>query len=128
MQDREEDRARVVESRIDAGPRVVTLVGPHDVDSAPEVRRALARGLTDGQGLIVDLTPAHLVDSVVLGQIIAAHKQGRDGGTAVAIVAGERTPPVIRNLLRISGVDRTIGIFPALGDAVRELGDDHRGA
>lgn len=115
------DDARVLETRTDAGLCVVALEGSHDVDSAPEVQRALRRGLAGGHGLIVDLSPAHLVDSVVLGHIIAAHRRGRDGGTPVAIVAAEGTPPVVRNLLRISGIASTIDVFPALGEAVHQL-------
>jgi anti-sigma B factor antagonist len=116
-----EDSARVVESRTGAGLCVVALEGWHDVDSAPRVRQALVRGLADGRGLIIDVSPAYLLDSVVLGHIIAAHQRGRAGGTPVAIVAGERTPPVVRNLLGISGIGRTIDVYPALRVAVRRL-------
>lgn len=115
------DDARVLESRTDTGVCVVALEGSHDVDSAPEVQRALRRGLAGGHGLIIDLSPAHLVDSVVLGHIIAAHRRGRDGGTPVAIVAAEGTPPVVRNLLRLSGIASTVDVFPELAEAVHRL-------
>jgi anti-anti-sigma factor len=115
------DDARVLESRTDTGVCVVALEGSHDVDSAPEVQRALRRGLAGGHGLIIDLSPAHLVDSVVLGHIIAAHRRGRDGGTPVAIVAAEGTPPVVRNLLRLSGIANTVDVFPELAEAVHRL-------
>ncbi len=120
------DNARVLETRTDTGVCVVALEGSHDVDSAPEVQRALRRGLAGGHGLIVDLSPAHLVDSVVLGHIIAAHRRGRDGGTAVAIVAAEGTPPVVRNLLRLSGIASTVDVFPELAEAVHQLVADAR--
>jgi len=113
--------ARVLESCTDAGLCVVALEGSHDVDSAPEVQRALRRGLAGGHGLIVDLSPAHLVDSVVLGHIIGAHRRGRDGGTPVAIVAAEGTPPVVRNLLRLSGIASTVDVFPTLAEADQQL-------
>jgi anti-anti-sigma regulatory factor len=131
MDQHQEGAARVVESRVAGDVSVVELVGCHDVDSATHVQLALSRGLEAGGGLIVDLSQSHLVDSVVLGHIITAHQRGCERGTPVGIVTDERTPPVVSNLLRISGVGRTIGVYPAVREARRALvggGELRRGA
>ena len=83
---------------------VVSLIGYHDLDVVEHVRRALSLAVDDGRPLVIDLSETDMLDSIVLGSIITGHARCANRGVAAVIVADERTRPVVRNLLRVSGI------------------------
>jgi len=69
---------RIVVRRVrDVPARVVELSGEHDVSTAAELERALARAIATGDAVVVDLRRATFADSAILGAIIRANKDAR---------------------------------------------------
>jgi anti-anti-sigma factor len=100
---------------------VVSLIGYHDLDSVEHVRRPLSQAVDDGRPLVIDVSETDMLDSIVLGSIITAHARCANRGVAAVIVADERTRPVVRNLLRVSGISANIDVYPNLSDATESL-------
>lgn len=101
---------------------VVALVGAHDIQSADHVRAVLSRLIDERSALVIDLSRAHLIDSTVLGLIITAHERGLHRAKPVVIVTDPETPPVVRNLLRLTGTTRVIDIYPTTAQALATVG------
>ena len=58
---------------------MVAFGGTHEIESADRVRDAFSRLLDEHSALVIDLSRAHLIDSIVLGLIITAHERGSIG-------------------------------------------------
>ncbi|MET9892855.1 STAS domain-containing protein [Streptomyces sp. NPDC006465] len=80
---------------------LITLAGEIDLESAPLVRAALARCLSDGIRIIdVDLTPVTFCDCSGLNSFLyAAQKTTEAGG----ILLLHNPPPVLRRILDLTG-------------------------
>jgi len=109
----------------EAGPAVVVrLLGTHDIDTADRIRVALSAAVESRRPLVVDLSDAVLIDSVVLGLIITAHSRSERRGGAVILVVGPDTAPTVRNLMRVSRISTHIDTYPSQDAALRRLGID----
>lgn len=75
---------------------VVSLIGEHDISTAPEVRRALAE-VTGVAVIVVDLGPTTFLDSTILGVLMSTLKQVRvRGGRLCAVNAAGPVAKVLR--------------------------------
>jgi anti-sigma B factor antagonist len=101
--------------RTDAGISVVTISGEHDLNTAPELRRQLDELISNGEPVVVDLTPASFVDSTILGVILDGRRQSQEGGNGFEVAHAEGTEAVGR-VLEITGLRSEL---PVHGD--REL-------
>lgn len=97
--------------------RVVQAGGEIDLLTAPALADHLAAALADNTPLIVvvDLQQVDFMSAAGLGVLVAAHWQARQQHTALRIVA--TTYPVCR-VLSVTGLDRTLAIYPALQPAL----------
>jgi anti-anti-sigma factor len=109
----------------EAGPAVVVrLLGTHDIDSADRLRVAFSAAVEARRPLVIDLSRATLIDSIVLGLIITAHSRSERRGGAVILVVAADTAPTVRNLLRVSRIASHIDTYPSQDAALRRLGVD----
>lgn len=90
------------------GTAVITIDGPLDVYSAPDVRATLIDLINEGRyRQVVDLRRVDLLDSTGLGVIVGALKRARARGGNLALVVDLDSRP--GNVLRITGVLKAIG-------------------
>jgi anti-anti-sigma factor len=109
----------------EAGPAVVVrLLGIHDIDSADRIQVAFSAAVESRRPLVIDLSGALLIDSIVLGLIITAHSRSERRGGAVILVVDPDTAPTVRNLLRVSRITSHIDSYPSQDAALRRLGVD----
>ncbi|WP_153396642.1 STAS domain-containing protein [Ornithinicoccus halotolerans] len=89
-----------VEILVDSPGREVTLRGPLQVRTVPDVRAALHRALLGGQGdLVLHLAEAEVADATGLGMLVGLHHRARRLGRRLVIAeATER----LERLLRIT--------------------------
>ncbi|TFV32020.1 anti-sigma factor antagonist [Streptomyces sp. T1317-0309] len=99
---------------------LITLAGEIDLESAPLVRTALARCLSDGMCTVdVDLTPVTFCDCSGLNAFLyAAHKAAEAGGT----LRLHHPPPTLGLILDLTGSGFLL-LGPPPGHPAPPLGD-----
>jgi anti-sigma B factor antagonist len=104
--------------REDAGSLpVVTVHGELDLETAPELRRALIEAIDDhpGSPLVVDLEGVDFIDSAGLGVLVGGLKRARDRGGDVLLVA---TGQNVVRVLELTGLTRAFEIHPSRAAAL----------
>lgn len=100
-----------------SGPTaIVRLVGSADMNVTDQLRDQLV-GLVDAghHMLVLELSGLKFINSMGLGAIIAAHLRCRHCKTEIRLVSPQ---PPIRDLLRITRLDRLFPIFDSLDAAL----------
>jgi len=97
--------------------RVVTVHGELDLETAPELRRALIETIDEhpGRPLVVDLEGVDFIDSAGLGVLVGGLKRARDRQGDVQLVATGQN--VIR-VLELTGLTRAFAIHPSRAAAL----------
>ncbi len=96
----------------------VTLEGPLDVRTAPDLRLALHQVISDGAGdLYLHLGDVEIGDSTGLGVLVEAHRRARREGRR--LVLASITPRTDR-LLRVSRLNRVLHLDPTWVDSTVE--------
>ncbi len=107
---------RLTVAELDPGILVVTAHGELDVWSATMLDEELDRTRQRGSGsLIVDLTSAPLIDSVVLGVLVRHAKQLRAAGRELVLVTDD--PRTVR-VIDITGLGHLFRVTRSLADAL----------
>jgi anti-anti-sigma factor len=114
-------RPQLAVYRHDRGKRaLITLAGEIDLESAPLVRTALARCLSDGIRTIdIDLTPVTFCDCTGLNVFLHAAQQTTEAGGTLRL---HHPPPTLVLILELTGsglllLDDPLGhLSPPLGD------------
>ncbi|MFD5633296.1 STAS domain-containing protein [Streptomyces sp. NPDC127077] len=100
---------------------LITLAGEIDLESAPLVRAALARCLSDGIRIIdVDLTPVTFCDCSGLNSFLYAAQRTTGAG---GILLLHNPPPTLGRILDLTGSGLRVLRLP-LGQVPPSLGDD----
>ncbi|GGR76212.1 hypothetical protein GCM10010169_20430 [Micromonospora fulviviridis] len=86
-----------------------------EVDHADPVRRALAEAVTVGDRVLVDLTEVEVIDSAGLGLLVRAHRETRQDGRRLCLVAPSRFVRTVLHTMRLDGV------FPVFDSRTRAL-------
>lgn len=91
-----------------------------ELNNAQDVKRfvyeqAFGKGF---KYVILDFSQTHYIDSTGIGVIVALHKQALANAGAVAFVNMDQN---IKNLLKMTALDRVLNIFDTLEEAVRFL-------
>jgi len=91
-----------------------------ELNNAQDVKRfvydqAFGKGF---KYVILDFSQTHYIDSTGIDVIVALHKQALANAGAVAFVNMDQN---IKNLLKITALDRVLNIFDTLEEAVRFL-------
>jgi anti-sigma B factor antagonist len=89
--------------RTDTGLALLTIIGEHDLSTAPDLRRRFEELLGNGEPIIVDLSPATFVDSSILGVILDARRRAEEEGLGFAVSHSNGADPVGR-ILDITGL------------------------
>lgn len=105
---------------------VLELVGEFDLSGAPAFREAVeAAHRDDTAGLVVDLSRVSFMDSSGLGALLGCYRRMQAEGRGFALAAPSHQ---LGEILGLSGLDRTIEVFPSVEDALearpREGGAD----
>jgi anti-sigma B factor antagonist len=104
-----------IEEEVTDKIRVVALHGALDMESAESLQGRLAGGAADpSRALVVDLTDCDFIDSVGLSALLQGAKPLQNGESNVAFVA---PGGLVRRLLELTAVDRTIPVFDTREDA-----------
>jgi anti-sigma B factor antagonist len=85
----------------------------------PEVRRSLQDALDGGvRAVVLDLADVPFIDSGALGMMVWLHKQLRQRGGRVCVVAAQ---PSVRDLFERTSVHRLIAIYDRVELAEADL-------
>jgi anti-sigma B factor antagonist len=98
--------------RIDAGLALLTITGEHDLSTAPELRRRLEDVLSEGTGVVVDLSRATFIDSSILGVILDAKRRAAEAKVGYAVVHTNGADPVDR-VLEVTGLRAELPVHTA---------------
>ena len=99
MTERQERLARV-DLATAGGTTVVSVIGEHDLSTAPQLRQELVE--LDSQRLVVlDFAQCTFIDSTVLGVLASASRRlAQRGGRLI----GTQAKGIVRNALRVTGM------------------------
>lgn len=98
--------------RIDAGLALLTITGEHDLSTAPELRRRLEEVLSEGTGVVVDLSRATFIDSSILGVILDAKRRAAEAKVGYAVLHTNGADPVDR-VLEVTGLREELPVYAA---------------
>jgi anti-sigma B factor antagonist len=90
-------------TRTDEGLSVLTIIGEHDLSTAPAIKSRLDDLLGDCAGIVVDLSPATFIDSSILGAILDGKRRAADSGIGFAVVHSKGANAVGR-VLDVTGL------------------------
>jgi anti-sigma B factor antagonist len=109
----------LVAARPGRGCTVVEVRGDLDMVTSPQLRDNL-QGLIDAgdRQVVVDLAGVGFMDSSALGVLTTIFKTLRGLGGRLCLAAVQ---PVVRSVLRITTVDRAIGVYDSVEAAEADL-------
>lgn len=106
---------------LEGGIRAVTVRGELDMNTAPELERALDDALADeGASIMLDLSECEFIDSTGIALIVRAwQKLEGDGGRGKLVLCCINHQ--VRRLLKITGVESSISMHQGRDAAINEL-------
>jgi anti-anti-sigma factor len=108
------DSGQLSTRRMSDGTMMVELRGELDLASTTALHDQLSADVIAMRppGVVVDLGLVTFMDSTVLGALISVRRNARDVGAWLRVV---NPSPFVARLLRITGVDQTLGYQPGAG-------------
>jgi len=103
-----------------AGVQVVSVDGELDLHTCSQLEEALES--TQSARVVLDLTDAPFIDSTALGLIVDMSKRMARQDRKLLVVAGN---PTVARVLQLTGLDRALGVRPALSEALEAALDGH---
>lgn len=101
------------------GCTVVQVAGDLDMATSSQLRESLQPLIDAGdRQLVVDLGGVGFLDSVALGTLVSIYKALDDVDGRLSLAAPQ---PVARRVLRITSVDRAIGVYESVEAAEADL-------
>lgn len=101
------------------GVPVIKPIGDVDILTADTLRDAILKQLEGGSiRVVIDLMEVGFLDSTGLMVLIQALSRTRKAGGGVALV--DKTQP-LRPVIRVTGLNKTFGIYSNPNDAVKSL-------
>jgi anti-sigma B factor antagonist len=97
---------------------LVALVGEHDAYSARRLENELTVLLDEARNIVIDLRDTEFIDSVTLSVLLAARRQAEESGLGFTLVLPGRTYTQVHQLLDLTGLSATFGIFGTLEEAL----------
>jgi anti-anti-sigma factor len=98
------------------GHTVLTVAGELDIATTAVLRDRITAVLSDGtKPVIIDLSHVEFCDASGLSLLIALRRRADLRGRTVAL-AGPR--PMVRKLLRVTGLDRSFAVHATVSDAL----------
>jgi anti-sigma B factor antagonist len=104
-----------VMARPGRGCVVMQLAGVVDLATVPTVQDRLQEALDGGaQAVVMDFTQVRLIDSTGLGLLAWLHQVLEQRGGRVAVAGA---PPIVRQALEITSVDRLVALYDTVAAA-----------
>jgi anti-sigma B factor antagonist len=97
---------------------IVTAAGEIDISTATRMRECLFDLAASGRPLVADLDQVSFIDSTGLAALVGTAKRAAACGGSLCAVCGR---PKIRQLFRITGLDRRILLASTLDEALEAL-------
>lgn len=106
----------LINSTTAEGAFIIQVDGELDVYTAPQLKEALAEGVSGEHRLIVvDLTHVGFLDSTALGVLVGGRRSAQDEGGDVVLVVDS---PHLEKMFRITGFEAVFGIHRTLDEAI----------
>lgn len=104
-----------VTTRTQGGHVVVSVQGEIDLYTVPRLRGELASALAGGGPvrLVVDLSGVEFCDSIGVNALLAAHRQAREAGGDLELLAPRAG---VRKILQVTGLEQ---VFTVTDDPAR---------
>jgi anti-sigma B factor antagonist len=102
--------------QVDEHVHVISLKGEHDLTNVQELRDAIASAFQSGSTVILDLTDATLIDSMVLGAIAEARMELLGSGGRHRLAISVRPDTHVARVLAI-GLDGLVEAYDNLDAA-----------
>jgi anti-sigma B factor antagonist len=102
--------------RCERGYTIVTAAGEIDIATVTRLQERLVELAANGRPLVADLDRVHFIDSAGLGGLIGAAKRAAAYGGSLHVVCAR---PQIRQLFRLTGLDRRIPLARTLDEALQ---------
>ena len=100
---------------------VVVVSGEVDLTNSDGLRDVLLSALDAGaRGLVVDMTATTFLDSAGVSALVRTSRRASATGTTVRLAV---TAPSVLRVLDLVGLDRLIGVYPSVSEAVASLPD-----
>ena len=109
------DEALTIEVRHQQGIAIVTAAGEIDISTVTRLRERLFEIAASGRPLVVDLDQVSFIDSVGLTVLVGTANRAAVHGGSLQVACA---PPKIRQLLRLTGLDRRIALAHTLDEAL----------
>lgn len=108
-----------LQTRDNAGVRIVTLAGALDAGAAGNLRQELGAFVKGGNPrLAIDLSDVDRIDSTGLGALVTTLKAARDRGGDLALAG---LTPSVRAVVELTRLHRVFEIYGDVDTAAREL-------
>jgi len=92
----------------EAEPVLFRLVGELDLDTVDLLRTTVGPACASGREVLLDLSRLDFCDSTGIGTFVWLYRQANAAGGRLLLAAPRRP---VREVLKISGVDRAIPVF-----------------
>ena len=107
--------ALTIEVRHEQGYAIVTPAGEIDISTVTLLRERLFELVASRRPLVADLDQVSFIDSAGLSALVGAAKRAAACGGSLQVVCAQ---PRIRQLLRLTGLDRRIPLARTLDEAL----------
>lgn len=104
-----------IKVRHEQGCAIVAAAGEIDISTAVPLRERLFETTASGVPVVVDLEQVSFIDSVGLAVLVAAAKHAAAHGSTLQVACAL---PKIRQLVRLTQLDRRIPLFHTLDEAL----------
>ena len=112
------DDPLTIEVRHEQDYAIVTVAGEIDLSTVTRLRERLFEIATSGNALVVNLDRVTFIDSVGLSVLVGTANRAVAHGSSLQVACA---PPKIRQLLRLTGLDRQIPLASTLAEALEAL-------
>jgi anti-sigma B factor antagonist len=113
------DDALTIEVRHERGYAIVTVAGEIDISTVARLRETLFEMAASGAPLVIDLGQVSFIDSVGLAVLVGTANRAAEHGSTPQVVCA---PEKIRQLVRLTGLDRRIPLASTLDEALAAPG------
>lgn len=100
------------------GAGVLVLRGEQDAYGAPRIARELASLLGEPLGIVVDLSGAVFVESVILLELLRAKTAAAEAGVGFVLQMGAETGTYVRRVFEITSLTAVFAVASTRADAL----------
>ena len=112
------DEALTIGVRCERDYAIVTAAGEIDIATGAGLRERLSEMAASGRPLVVELDQVSFIDSAGLGALVGAAKRAAAHGASLHVACAR---PQVRQLFRLTGLDRQIPLARTLDGALESL-------